>query len=57
MFAKSPADVMPRTRKGIGVKKNMAIISLLMRKLLIACDIPKGQKYNQDYFISDIPPD
>jgi hypothetical protein len=25
------------------------------RKLLIADDLPKGQKYHQDYFISDIP--
>jgi hypothetical protein len=27
------------------------------RKLLIADDLPKGQKYNQDYFISDILPE
>jgi hypothetical protein len=28
MFAKSLGDVVPRMRKGIGMKKNMVIISL-----------------------------
>jgi histone-lysine N-methyltransferase SETMAR len=54
MGAKSPGDVTPRTRQGIGVKKTMFTIFFTDKKLLIADYHPKGQKYNQDYFISDI---
>jgi hypothetical protein len=54
MFAKSPGDVTPRTRQGISVKKTMFPIFFTNRKLLIAEYLPKGQKYNQDYFISDV---
>ena len=59
MFAKSPHDVTPRTRPGIGVKKKKTMFTILFtnRKLLMADDLPKGQKYNQDYFISDILPE
>jgi hypothetical protein len=57
MFAKSPHDVTPRTRPGIGVKKTMFTVFFTNSKLLIADDLPKGQKYNQDYFISDILPE
>jgi hypothetical protein len=56
MFTKSPHDVTPRTRPGIGVKKTMFTGFFTNRKLLIAEDLPKDQKYNQDYFISDILP-
>jgi hypothetical protein len=35
----------------------MFIIFFANRKLLIAEHLPKGQKYNQDYFISDILPE
>jgi histone-lysine N-methyltransferase SETMAR len=57
MFAKSPGDVVPRTRKGIGVKKTTITIFFTNRKLFIAKDFPKGQKYNQDYFLSEIIPE
>jgi histone-lysine N-methyltransferase SETMAR len=57
MFAKSSGDVTPRTRQEIGVKKTMFTIFFTNTKLLIAEDLPKGQKYNQDYFISDILPE
>jgi hypothetical protein len=57
MFAKSPSDVVPRTRKGIGVKKTGITIFFTHRKLLIAKDLPKGQKHNQDYFLSEILPE
>jgi hypothetical protein len=56
MFAKSPDDVTPRARQEIGGKKTMFIIFFTNRKLLIAEYLPKGQKYNQDDFISDILP-
>jgi hypothetical protein len=57
MFAKSPHDVTLRTKRGIGVKKTMFTVFFTTRKLLIADDLPKGQKYNQDYFISHILPE
>jgi hypothetical protein len=56
MFAKSPHDVTPRTRPGIGVKKAMSTVFFTNRKLLIADDLPKGQKYKQEYFVWDILP-
>jgi hypothetical protein len=57
MFAHSPGDVIPRKRKAIGVKKTMFTIFFTNKKLLIAEYLPTGQKYNQDYFISDILPE
>jgi hypothetical protein len=57
MFAKSPGDVTPRTSQGIGMKKTTFTLFFTNRKLLIAEYLPKGQKYNQDYFISDILPE
>jgi hypothetical protein len=54
MFAKLPRDVITRTRKEIDVKKTIFTIFFTNRKLLIAEYLPKGQKYNQDYVISDI---
>jgi hypothetical protein len=35
----------------------MITILFINRKLFIAKDLPKGQKYNQDYFLSEIPPE
>jgi hypothetical protein len=57
MFAKSPGDAIPKTRKEIGVKKTMSTIFFTNRKSLIAEYLPKGQKYNQDYFSSDVRPE
>jgi hypothetical protein len=57
VFAKSPGDVIPRTRKEIGMKKIMGTIFFTNRKLLIAECLPKGWKYNQGCFILDIPPE
>jgi hypothetical protein len=57
MFVKSPRDVISRTRKEIGVKKTMFTIFFTNRELLIAEYLPKGQKYGQVYFISDILPE
>jgi hypothetical protein len=57
MFVKSPDDVIPRTRKEIGVKKTMFTIVFTNRKLLIAEHLPKSQKYNQKNFISHILPE
>jgi hypothetical protein len=57
MFIKSPRDLIPRTRKEIGVKKTRFTIVFTNRRLLITEYLPKGQKHSQDYFISDILPD
>jgi hypothetical protein len=57
LCVKSPHDITPRTRPGIGLKKTMFTIFFTHRKLLIVEDLPKGQKYNQDYFISEILPE
>jgi hypothetical protein len=41
----------------MGVKKTVFMIFLTNRKLLIAKYLPKGEKYSQDCFISDIIPE
>jgi hypothetical protein len=57
MFAKSPGDIIPRTRKEIAVKKTRFIVFSINKKLMIAEYLPEGQKYDQDYFILDILPE
>jgi hypothetical protein len=57
MSATSPDDVIPRTRKQIGVKNIMFTIFFTNRKLLIAEYLQKAQKYRQNYPISDILPE
>jgi hypothetical protein len=57
MFAKSPGDVIPRARKEVGAKQTMLTIFFTNRKLLITECLPRSQKYNQDYFVSDILPE
>jgi hypothetical protein len=56
MFANSPGDVPPRTRHGIGVKKAMFTLFFTNTNLLVAENLPKGQKFNHNYFIPDIFP-
>jgi hypothetical protein len=56
-LAKSPGDVTPRTSQWIAVRKTIFTIFFTNRKLLIAEYLPKSQKYNQDYFISDMSPE
>jgi hypothetical protein len=57
IFAKSLHDITPRTRRGIAVKKTMFTILLIHRKSLMGGNLRNGQKYNQDYFISEIVPE
>jgi hypothetical protein len=54
MFASSPDDAIPRTMQGIGMKTTMFTIFFTNTKLFVAENLSKGQKYDQDYFISDI---
>jgi hypothetical protein len=48
MFVNSPGNVIPRTRKEIGMKKIMFTIFFINMKLLIAEYLQKCQKYSQD---------
>jgi hypothetical protein len=57
MFVKSRCNVIPRTRKEIGVKETIFPVFFTNRKLLIAEYLRTDQKYSQDYFISDILPE
>jgi hypothetical protein len=54
MFSKLPRDVITRTRKEIDVKKRIFTIFFTNKKLLTTEHLPKGQKYDQDYIVSDI---
>jgi histone-lysine N-methyltransferase SETMAR len=57
MFVKSPREVISRTRKEMGVKRTLFTIFFTNRNVLIAEYVPTGQKYSQDYFMSDILPE
>jgi histone-lysine N-methyltransferase SETMAR len=57
MFARSPRDVIPRTRQGIGVKKTMITVFFTGRKLIVLDILPKGSRFNQLYFVDYIFPD
>jgi hypothetical protein len=56
MFARSPVDLIPRTRRAIGVKKIMITLFFTARKLIVVDVMPKGWKYNQLYFVDNIVP-
>jgi hypothetical protein len=57
LFTKSPGDLVPKTTKRIGMKKTMIPMICTNKKMLVANDLPRCQKYNQDYFIPDILPE
>jgi hypothetical protein len=57
MFAKLPSDVIPRTRKEVSVNEAMFTIFFTNMKLLMAGYLPKGQKYSQGCFSSDVLPE
>jgi hypothetical protein len=57
MFARSPADIIPRTRQAIGTKGNMIAIFFTRRKLIVLDILPQGSKFNQLYFVDYIFPD
>jgi hypothetical protein len=54
MFARSQADVIPRTRQAIGATKSMITLFFTARKLIVLDVMPKGWKSNQRYFIESI---
>jgi hypothetical protein len=47
MFARSPTDVIPRTRQAIGKKQTMIKISFTGRKVIVLDVVPNGSKFNQ----------
>jgi hypothetical protein len=57
MFARSPADVIPRTRQSIAAKKVMMTLFFTGTKLIVLNVMPKGSKYSQLYFADNILPD
>jgi hypothetical protein len=54
MFVKSPVDVVPRPKKGFGMKRAVVTLFFTDKKMPMTSDVPKGQKCIQDCFISDI---
>jgi transposase len=56
MFAESRANVVPRIRRDISGPKTMVTIFFTSRRLLVLEALPKGTKFNQDYFIDAIFP-
>jgi hypothetical protein len=51
MSARSPRDVIPRTRQAIGSKKTMVAILFTRRKLIVLDIRPKGSKVNWLSFV------
>jgi hypothetical protein len=57
MFTPVPSKVIPRTRQAIGAKKTMITIFFTARQLFLLDVLPKGSKFNQQYFIDYVFPD
>jgi hypothetical protein len=56
MFAGSRESVVPRIRRDISRQKTMLTIFFTSTRLLVLETLPKGTKFNQDYFIDAIFP-
>jgi hypothetical protein len=57
MFARGPSDIIPRTRQTIGAIKTMITIFFTARQLILLDVLPKGSKFNQQYFTDYVFPD
>jgi hypothetical protein len=57
MFARAPSEVIPRTRQTNAAKKTMITIFFTARPLTLLDVLPKGSKFNQQYFIDYVFPD
>jgi hypothetical protein len=57
MFVREPSEVIPRTRQTIGAKKTMIMIFFTTRQLILLDVLPKGSKFNQQYFTDYMFPD
>jgi hypothetical protein len=56
MFSDSRENVLPRIRQDISASQTMITIFFTSRRLLVLEALPKGTKFNQDYFIQCIYP-
>jgi hypothetical protein len=56
MFATSAREVVPRTKQNISTKKIMVTIFFTSTRLLLLSFLPKGTKFNQDYFVDPVLP-
>jgi hypothetical protein len=54
MFATSAREVVPRTKQNISAKKIMITTFFTSTRLLMPNFLPKGTKFNQDYFIDTV---
>jgi hypothetical protein len=57
MFARSAADVIPRTRQVLSVKKAMITVLLTAKKHIVSEIVPRVSPFNQLYFTNSIFPD
>jgi hypothetical protein len=56
MFATSAREVVPRIKQNISVMKTTVAIFFTSTGLLVLNVLPKGTKFNQDYFIDTVLP-
>jgi hypothetical protein len=56
MFTTSAREVVPWTKQNISAKKTMVTIFFISTRLLVPNFLPKGTKFNQDYFIDTVFP-
>jgi hypothetical protein len=56
MFATSAREVVSRTKQNISAKKTIITIFFTSTQLLVLNCLPKGTKFNQDYFIDTVLP-
>jgi hypothetical protein len=56
MIAPSAEEVVPRTKGTISARKTMITIFFTSTRLLVLDSLPKGTKFNQDYFIDPVLP-
>jgi hypothetical protein len=56
MFAISAREVVLKTKHNIYAKKTMVGISFTSIRLLVLNFLPKGTKFNEDYFIDTVLP-
>jgi hypothetical protein len=56
MFATSAKEVVPGTKQNISAKKTIVTIFFTSTRLLVLNFLPKGTKFNQDYFIDTVLP-
>jgi hypothetical protein len=56
MFATSAREVVPRTKQNISAMETMVTIIFTSTRLLVLNFLPKGTKFNQDYFIDTVLP-